>query len=301
MSLQPAPRDPRRTAEERAALRAFLRYGPLRDGHSEIPEAPEATRPAQPPATRARPAVAIALTCLLGATSLVTLAAISLAQVASEEVSLAAHRRTLAALAETEALTILHVAELQTQLDAGADRLVLPDYVVPQASVARVDAVDEAGAVAIEPFADALLRDGARLAYEDGPSAFGGVASGDILQRILRGTLTRQQHSAAIDVAIGALVAIVVLAGVLSRLARRHFWLTCAVAALVAGASTGAAAFLAMYFLGSLDVDAAGSVRAEHLEVARALLEVPLRNGAITAGLGVALVAVWGARARSRN
>lgn len=278
------------SAGERVRLREFLRYDPL----DELPAL-------EPPREVARPrtGLVIALTFLSVGVVLVATLAVSFAQVTSPRVALPALERVLATLTEIDGLLVMRAADVQTQLEAGRERLTLPDFPIADASVARTDAVGADGVLDHSSLRSALLAEATRMAYERGPTALGSERPGDGLLSGLLIVLTQAQRTRAGALTASACVAALVLAALLLLATPRRGLLALGAATIAAGLLTAGVAMASGGLLGGPEGLTAGTLRAEETAVARTLLEIPTRNGVIVAGLGVALAVIGVVRART--
>lgn len=247
------------------------------------------------------------LGALLAGAAALWIATLSVAQATDEEVALPALERGVAALTDLEGLLDQHLEAVQEQADSGAERLVLPAYVVRDVTVEAGDVTNAGGTVDRALLRDKLLRISALRVYTRGVDAFRQSdetperasrlsVSGGI--RALLDGLSSDNHGAAV-VWLWPLGAVcLALAAALLALGRDFGRFVALGVVLVVAAApvllAGVAARLALGFVdGSTATGTAlppGDVVVdEFTAIGRQLAGLPIRNALWLAAAGVAI------------
>lgn len=288
-------RDPRLDpmSAERVALRAMLRYDP----DDEAPTAPPApTRDARPSGVRIL-ALGLLEVGAIGATVL----AGSAFQVTSPAVAVPAIEHVIATAAEVDALLALRAPDIEKQLEGGAQVITLADF-PSGGGVPRVDVVNAEGALDVTRLQGALVARAAAARYAEEPAVTEASGSADPLLATVAGALTARTHASTRTMfAVAGGVAVLLALALAATGARRG--LLALGLAIVAGSAVAVGAGVAGGWLIEGVVAASGVLGTTELGVARALLEVPMRNGVIAGagGLVIALSALLPMRRGARS
>lgn len=281
---------------ERVALRAMLRYDPD-DEAPTAPPAPEGdARDTQPSVLR------VLVLGLLEAGAIgATLLAGSAFQVTSSAVAVPAIERVIATAAEVDALLAVRAADIQKQLEDGAQVITLADF-PSGGGVPRADVVNPEGALDVTRLQGALVAQAAAARYAEDPALTEVGGSRDPLIATVAGALTARTHASARTVLAIAGGVAVLLAVALAATGARRGWLALGLALLAGGAVALGAGAVGGWLIEGV-VAASGVLGATELGVARTLLEVPMRNGFIASagGLVIALSAFIPTRRGARS
>ena len=247
------------------------------------------------------------LGALLAGAAALWIVTLSVAQATDEEVALPALERAVAALTDLEGLLDQHLEAVQEQADSGAEKLVLPAYVVRDAAVPTASVTNAGGTVDRVLLRDALLSTSARLVYTRGVDAFrqsdeaperasrlsvsGGV-------RALLDGLSSDNHGAAVVWLWPVGVVCLALAAALLALGRDFGRFVALGVVLVAAAApvllAGVAARFALGFVDGSEATVTAlppgdAVIDEFTAMGRQLAGLPIRNALWLAAAGVAI------------
>lgn len=240
---------------------------------------------------------------LLFITFLAFLAALQAFLITSEGASERTLRRALATVSEIDVLLDRQYEDLRQRAESAGpgESLELQDFPLTVEFTAS-----EVSSQSRDELRDTLLDRGASTLYDDGTGAMRAESStGDVAVFSLGGSIDRALNLLREDVHTALAVVMVVLGAIALALtgllitATRGFGRILAPAAVALAASTTLAA---AGLLARLSLETSGGdeyVRAQFLDIARELVWLPIRNGAILAGVSalVTAIAAIGARA----
>jgi hypothetical protein len=262
---------------------------PRRDSHAAYDPGP-------------RIGLAVVLVVLEGGALALLLLIASFWQATTPALARPAQARGLAALTEVDALIALHSADLQRQLDEHTDALTLRDFPLSDLTIDRGEAESASGTLDPAAYRAALLAAGSDLLYERGIEALRAPeAPATASDRLIEGfldSLTQARHQQAGPALLPTLGVIAVLALLVLLAARGSRLLALGLSLALGGALVIAGTFVARGVLAILGTPPGGAL-SEYVAVARTLLDLPMWNGGIALGLGLALALPGVMRSRS--